>query len=212
MNCEYCCLCQFSSMQLWKIHKGRKNKRGQASFIPHVPTKAFKEHSTWERIQKSHQLLQPSTHAITSWSTGPRRSAVTFPFFFWSLHGTMSSASVPEDSRPRGSHWFPFHSSARRTAEQWGRKDQHYWKGSSGTSAFCQHQKAPMWAETRYAENLPEALNYRATSSIHSRLLWNKHSALPLPPRLLDAQKSNTTAPILKNAGAQSTRWEKHQL
>lgn len=160
------------------------------------------------------RAISSSNRARTQSQAGARGpGAVRWPsHFFWSLHGTMSSASVPEDSRPRGSHWFPFHSSARRTAEQWGRKDRHYWKGSSCTSAFCQHQKAPMWAETRYAENLPEALNYRATSSIHSHLLWNKHSALPLPPRLLDAQKSNTTAPILKNAGAQSTRWEKHQL
>lgn len=149
---------------------------------------------------KYRRVISSSNRARTQSQASARGpGAVRWPsHLFRSLHGTMSSPSVPEDMRPRGSHWFPFHSSAsapRRMVEQWGRKDWHYWKGSSSTSAFCQHQKAPTWAETCYAENLPEALDYRATSSTHSHLLWNKHITLPLPPGLLDAQKWNTLQP-----------------
>lgn len=143
------------------IREGKK--KGLASFIPHVPTKAFKQHSTREWIQRSLQLLWPGSHAITGNAQAQAQCSDLPSSFQLRVEGQMGPHPHQPPRRKQGlkQRQLSGHLTALQTLQTGATdsKELCYWKGSSGASALCQRWKSPTWTEKHYAENIPEALN-----------------------------------------------------
>lgn len=132
--------------------------------------------------QETTQPLQSGVHAITGQQVGPGHSYLLqqqpFGASTWRSGGAFSPA-VPQAAKSQGSG-LGFLPRLGERCRAHGRAAASEGRALPGRLQWhCCPLPTPTsltWAQARYVWNLLEALQARATSHSHWRLLWNKHT------------------------------------